>query len=189
MPRTYTENSEPRKVYQADTIRGFTEDEVKTSLQNSASLPSVTVEDAGKALVVDENGNIIAGDVGTIFIWAEKYEVIFSGQMASEVDILFPELPVDSQEAAAEYFINKVYDMLATSRKVSVAIKAAVEELAMDFIAVGDVLLVDKGGNGIQVWLFNPIKFVAEVVAFTMIEKVDAGGTHHFYPALVFKAS
>lgn len=152
-------------------------------------VPVVSAADAGKALTVDDNGNIIAGGVGTIFIWAEKYEVKFSGQMPSELDILFSELPVDSQDAAADYFINKVYDMLATSRKVSVAIKTAVEELAMDFIAVGDVLLVDKGGSGIQVWLFNPIKFVAEVVAFTTIEKVDAGGVHHFYPALVFEVS
>lgn len=35
MPRTYSENSEPRKVYQADTIRGFTEDEVQAVLKNA----------------------------------------------------------------------------------------------------------------------------------------------------------
>lgn len=42
MARTYSENSEPRKVYQADTIRGFTEDEVKDALANAtkaAALP------------------------------------------------------------------------------------------------------------------------------------------------------
>lgn len=35
MPRTYSENSEPRKVYQADTIRGFTEEEVQDALKNA----------------------------------------------------------------------------------------------------------------------------------------------------------
>ena len=117
-------------------------------------------------------------------LYAETFEV-----KTSELDILFPELPVNSQDEAAEYMNNVVYDMLATSRKVSVAIKAKVEALSMDFIAVGDVLMVDKGGAGIQVWLFNPIKFVTEVVGFTTIEKVDAAGIHHFFPALVFDVS
>lgn len=169
-----------------------TDDSVKTQkpiLIQLDDIPTPTDADAGKVLGVDDEGKYALTEGDNIIIWAEKYEVIFSGGMPSELDILFSELPVDNIDAAAEYFINEIYDMLATSRKVSAAIKAKVDDLAMDFIAIGDVLMVDKGGGGIQVWLFNPIKFEAEVVAFTTIEKIDAGGIHHFYPALVFSLS
>lgn len=60
MPRTYSENSEPRKVYQADTIRGFTEDEVKDSLNKAQT---------SDQFIIPESANItLSGDDVTTLI-------------------------------------------------------------------------------------------------------------------------